>query len=1644
MDPRLAELALEGEAEDEVMAVLRLRGSRAPPAGVRVVARFGAIATVRLRRGEIERVRADRAVASMKAPTRIIPEPDGGPENDPDAPAEALTPVEPRATDGRRPDGLSLTGAGAVVGIIDWGLDFSHPNFRHEDGSTRLLALWDQRGDGDPRAPVPYGYGVRHDADAINRALASSAPFTALGYDPSHSDAARSGTHGTHVTDIAAGNGRAGPTGIAPSADLIFVHLSAARGGLTALGDSVGLLEAVDFIGRTADRRPVVINLSLGNIAGPHDGSTLAEQALDAFVSAAPGRAIVQSCGNYFSRSTHVAHLLRPGDSLSLDWLMDPADVTPNNLEIWYAGVDRLRARLAAPDGSESGWVALDARSELHAGNRVTARLYHRAHDPNNHDHHIAAFVYPGGPPGRWTLTVEGEDVVDGRLHAWIERDDQCTACQSRFPVEYAVVATTTGTICNGRRTIAVGAYDGHASIFRPAPFSSMGPTRDGRQKPDVAAPGVSVIAARSTPAGENPGEGRLTRKSGTSMAAPHVTGTVALMFEAAPRPLSIHETRRRLLSAADRAGIPAEHAGRVGSGRLDILAAVRRASAPREEEEVMNDHVSELQAVPASDAERTDAVAESAVALAESPPEAEVPPAAEAVVGQLMTSGGPQTLEASGTPEYSSNTLDDTLQYALLRLRSSWLVRGDGLRGTNFDCLKLRAAVDPRGADVLDADCPGCDAAVFTGEVYLPADLVGRGTRWVRLPRAREFYAMADRDQSSQRRAWEQAIANAHPALTIRGVTVNQTWLRGRSMPTLRGLIAQFAPRTIRIRDVNQTGFRGAESLGVTLPLVSFPIREPDCYLAVIAAREGKLEAINGYDLGAGISLGPIQFNLQRSAVFRVLDALQTRDPTLFREVLGADPQRFEMRSHAGHTDLVITSGGGATLHGRQADERRNIAWFQSGNADPAQDDFAHIDAAHRRTLVGKFRDVVAWPHVQELILETSSWELEPGLTRIEEAANGIPRLDPRDPDRTVFTLKALLLSAFVRFSACLQPLLVTLRRWGTPAEKLAHLDDALQDTGTAWGACNHARRERLRTRLAAQRPEADRVYEVIRRLRERQMAEAIEVLAAEQESEEEPPAIELDPVTAPCGGEIQDEWEDEPPMVFDDPVSVAIGGLDRALAAAGLAVEPPDLGTWLFDLANLSRDGWLAGFDIVGEPARALQSMPEPGDVLVERALGRGGIARVGVVTSAGPGPVETVALAGPAAASPIRRVIRTDGRLRPGTLLLRPLGEAGPEVTDPFECKGGVRVTQALIDAITRARTLAGVQFKVASPACDATTLCPTRLRAEHTGGRATHLVKLNQDQILIAEIAGLWGLDLHAEPNLTQRAKQPVKLLLPGAPFDGLNFAAIRQGETRELHLSIADDPRTRRVESVVDGKDWRNLAHTAQQRGIPFVLTKREYAGASLHRQWGQVSMIDWILGLAAFYLGQTGQYLGVGDISRVVGGPIDGHGTHKVGLDVDLYVVDFPNQSTGIPEMYFCDGANDRAMTLRPLASPASTSADFGAAGAVLAGQRLDRIRGRYATIVAYCLSTWASLNACVWHGVTWALADAQAIATAAARAWNTAWGPAPPAAEPAGPTAAATLRQKLIGQGHHTYNNPAVKHGWPLHQDHVHVRLNQ
>lgn len=563
--------------EDEIAVIARVDDVAAWEAlsEVRIGAAIGeadnertVLVTGRIPVMRVEAVRQQPFVKSLKAAQRLRPHLNKTTEETGARPN--LLPT------GNRADG----GLGAVVGIVDFGFDFAHKNFRNADGTSRALLIWDQTGPSGPESP--FGFGKAHKKSDIDAALKKSDPYSALGYGPPPDNAFQRGTHGTHVADIAAGNGRGSSVpGVAPKADIIFVEVSASDipfSGVGAVGksfgDSVQLLEALRFVFDQAGTRPCSINVSLGTNGGPHDGSTLVEDGIDRLIRQAPNRAVTIAASNSFSDGIHAAGTVSANGEFDLKWRIPTNDSTSNELEVWYSGNDRFAVEVIAPNGASQVRVDPGDTKALQANGKVVLLAANRLKDPNNGDNMIGVFLERGLPLGEWTIRLHGVSITNGRFDAWIERDD---AGQSSFspPQDNS---RTLGSISCGRETIVVGSYDAHKTSVPLSFFSSSGPTRDGRQKPEISAPGHDVLAAQSrTKTG-------VTRKSGTSMAAPAVTGIVALMFAAGlRRGVSLTGNQiRTILTQTARKNPPAGTTFdlRSGNGRVSAAKAVAAVMA--------------------------------------------------------------------------------------------------------------------------------------------------------------------------------------------------------------------------------------------------------------------------------------------------------------------------------------------------------------------------------------------------------------------------------------------------------------------------------------------------------------------------------------------------------------------------------------------------------------------------------------------------------------------------------------------------------------------------------------------------------------------------------------------------------------------------------------------------------------------------------------------------------------------------------------------------------------------------------------------------------------------------------------------------------------------------------------------------------
>lgn len=561
------------------------------------------IVTARMPVEIVEDVRRQPFVYSLKAGQRIRPSLENiRAENEVEgetefvfASAEMIQPIPD--SDGSTGNSGQQDGEDVIIGIVDFGLDFMHRNFRDKNGS-RILALWDQTARGDSRFIQPFGYGrlyTKGDIDAAIRASdqvkergeaerVCAAAYRALGYEPPADSLFQIGAHGTYVADVAAGNGNGtGVAGLAPKAHIVFVEVSTQPGALVvgqSFGDSAQLLEAIKFIFDFAGDRPCVINLSLGTNGGPHDGTTLVEQAIDRLLSdpEKPNRAVIVAAGNAYKDDLHVSGKVAEGESVKIGWKIPKNDSTANEMEIWYSTDDRFTVEIFEPDDSdEKSQDAEKDKENKKAGKKVAVvapgwqvdlsdnyrgwmTIINRLNDPNNHRNTINIFFESGLKPGVWTLKLHGTMVKNGEFQAWIERDE---TGQARFlkpePVSEPEKKSfykidnrgTLGSIACGSKTIVVGSYDARSSGKTLARTTSSGPSLNeiAKNKPDISAPGESVLAAHSrTLVMRN-------RASGTSLAAPVVTGIVACLLSTAEgrQKFSAGEIRQILVDSAEK-----------------------------------------------------------------------------------------------------------------------------------------------------------------------------------------------------------------------------------------------------------------------------------------------------------------------------------------------------------------------------------------------------------------------------------------------------------------------------------------------------------------------------------------------------------------------------------------------------------------------------------------------------------------------------------------------------------------------------------------------------------------------------------------------------------------------------------------------------------------------------------------------------------------------------------------------------------------------------------------------------------------------------------------------------------------------------------------------------------------------------------
>jgi len=481
-----------------------------------------------------------------------------------------------RANDARSM--FNVTGRGVVIGVIDTGADWRHGDFRKADGTTRIKFMWDVS---DSAGTGPGNLGRVFTESEINAALQSGSGIGSVDTE----------AHGTHVTGIAAGNGLgAGAggspslfSGIAPEADLVIVK--ATRAGSSGFRNDDMMAAAAFIRDRAAElNEPFVINLSVGGQSGNRDGSDPMDMAVDNLLATGVGRHFTISAGNVGSLNNHAGGVIEQGKEITL-----PFSVTAGatGLRVIYRDTDTINARVVKPDGAVIGPVGFNQQN-----GDANVTLTHIPTTTNNGTRHIVV-SFPAAISGSWQLILSASNVKNGRYDAWVS-DSGAT----RFDNSVATIGSyETGSPKGVKRAFIVANYVSKTqyvdvngvtqvrtsqSLGAGSASSSAGPTRDGRLKPNIGAPGTFLMSTLSSGKSSStasstigPG-GRHYAISGTSMASPVVAGTIALMLQA-NRNLTPDQITRILQRTVINDGFTGPSVGyKFGYGKVNAMAAVK------------------------------------------------------------------------------------------------------------------------------------------------------------------------------------------------------------------------------------------------------------------------------------------------------------------------------------------------------------------------------------------------------------------------------------------------------------------------------------------------------------------------------------------------------------------------------------------------------------------------------------------------------------------------------------------------------------------------------------------------------------------------------------------------------------------------------------------------------------------------------------------------------------------------------------------------------------------------------------------------------------------------------------------------------------------------------------------------------------
>lgn len=426
----------------------------------------------------------------------------------------------------REAPSFNLLGEGVTVGIIDTGIDYTHPAFLNADGTSRISSIWDQTIDSEDQYPEGIFYGTVYTKDQINQALSSETPFDIV---PSRDEIG----HGTMLAGVAAGSilAESNFSGVVPNAELIVVKLKQAKPiqrEIFVIPEDVpcyqenDIMWGIQYVIQAARslNRPVSICLGLGSSQGPHDG----RDYLSSHVSVGadfPGVTITIAAGNEGNSRRHYFGIIDPVAGYNTVELNVGENENGFSMELWGNAPATYSIDITSPSGETVPRIAegLQISRQISFVFEETVIYVDYKMVENQSGDQLILLRFRNPTPGIWTFQVYGRGNFPGSFHIWLPIDDFISSNTYFIQSNPYTTITAPGTALV---PITVTAYNPvNRTLYENA---SRGYTRINVIKPELAAPGVNIL-------GPNLEQG-FSEYTGTGAAAAHTAGICAMILE--------------------------------------------------------------------------------------------------------------------------------------------------------------------------------------------------------------------------------------------------------------------------------------------------------------------------------------------------------------------------------------------------------------------------------------------------------------------------------------------------------------------------------------------------------------------------------------------------------------------------------------------------------------------------------------------------------------------------------------------------------------------------------------------------------------------------------------------------------------------------------------------------------------------------------------------------------------------------------------------------------------------------------------------------------------------------------------------------------------------------------------------------------